>query len=129
MQNHISKKNEMKTTIKHIVLILSLILFTTTGGFAQSPNETLTLEVKGMSCQIGCADGIDAKFSTINGIVSSETSFDQSTSRITYNPEIITKKEIIKVVTNKGFTASVKKDDTPKTTHRKNCTGACCKKE
>ena len=114
--------------MKHIIMLLSVILLTTTGVFAQSETKTVTLEVIGMSCQKGCADGLDAKFSTVNGIISSETSFAESTSKITYNPKAITEKEVIKVVTAKGFKASVQKKQITKTTCSKNWTASCCNK-
>tara|TARA_R110000868_G_scaffold320692_2_gene581615 strand:- start:365 stop:739 length:375 start_codon:yes stop_codon:yes gene_type:complete len=65
--------------------------------------KMLTLEVKGMSCQAGCADGLDKTFSGMTGIIKSNTSFDNSSSKISYDQAVISKKEIIKVIQARGF--------------------------
>jgi len=65
--------------------------------------KMITLEVKGMSCQAGCADGLDKTFKGMVGIIKSNTSFDNSSSKISYDEAIISKKEIIKVIEDRGF--------------------------
>ena len=109
---------------KTMVLITVMLLMTIT-GFAQS--KTITLEIAGMSCQKGCADGIDAKLNSINGIDSSKTSFAMGSSFIMYNPLVISEAEIVKIVTDKGFKTSIKASD--KRSCSKDCIKKCCKKK
>jgi copper chaperone len=65
--------------------------------------ETLQLKVKGMSCQAGCANGIDKMLGQQKGVVESKTTFSSSTSEIKYDKSKISEKEIIKLIENKGF--------------------------
>jgi copper chaperone len=65
--------------------------------------ETLQLKVEGMSCQAGCANGIDKMLSQQKGVVESKTIFDSSTSEIKYDKSKISEKEIVKLIENKGF--------------------------
>ncbi len=69
--------------------------------------KTLMLEVKGMSCQLGCADGLDKTFKDTKGILKSTTTYESSSSEITYDPRLVTEKEIIKIIKKKGFTTAV----------------------
>ena len=67
--------------------------------------NTVKIEVKGMSCQLGCANGIDAILRETNGIVKSETSFDNSSSEVTFEDTKINLAEIIKIIEKTGFQA------------------------
>jgi len=68
--------------------------------------NTVKIEVKGMSCQLGCANGIDAILRETNGIVKSETSFDNSSSEVTFDDTKINLGEIIEIIIEKtGFQA------------------------
>ena len=69
--------------------------------------KTIKLEVKGMSCQEGCANGLDATFKKISGIIKSKTSFDNSNSEITFDESKITEKEIIAIIEKRGFKAKL----------------------
>ncbi len=87
-----------KETQKLIVSCLTLCLFILCAGSlaAQTGSQkntnhdttktekmkTIKIQVKGMSCQEGCADGLDAKFKNVEGVVASTTTFDNSTSEI-----------------------------------------------
>ncbi|MBN4081812.1 heavy-metal-associated domain-containing protein [bacterium AH-315-C07] len=83
-------------------------LFGQTDNSAQSETvKTVNIEVKGMTCQAGCADGIDAKFKQTDGVISSKTTFANSTSVIEYDPGKITEKEIAKIIKTKGFKATI----------------------
>ena len=100
-------------------VILSLCLFALCGltqAQAQSTDntaqvDTLYLSVTGMSCQKGCADGLDASFNKTKGVVYSKTSFDNSSSVIAYNPAVTTDKKLIKIIEKRGFKTSVKKTE------------------
>ena len=47
--------------------------------------NTVKIEVKGMSCQLGCATGLDATLRETNGIVKRETIFDNISSVVTFD--------------------------------------------
>jgi copper chaperone len=65
------------------------------------------LKITGMSCQKGCADGIDKKLRMTEGIIKSKTSFEKSKSVITFNPQKITLEEIIKKISEYGYKAEL----------------------
>jgi len=67
--------------------------------------KTVKVEVKGMSCQLGCANGLDTTLTEANGIVKSETSFDKSSSVVTFDDTKINLGEIIKIIEKTGFRA------------------------
>ncbi|WP_152425140.1 heavy-metal-associated domain-containing protein [Nafulsella turpanensis] len=72
--------------------------------------EALQLKVKGMSCQAGCANGIDNMLKQQDGIVKSTTTFDSGTSEIQYDKSKISEKEIIGLIEKRGFKAELKKE-------------------
>jgi copper chaperone len=65
--------------------------------------KTLKFEVEGMSCQAGCANGLDNTFKNTKGITKSKTSFDESLTEITYDETKISEKEIIQIIEKRGF--------------------------
>jgi copper chaperone CopZ len=78
----------------------------------QGKNTTeLQLSVEGMHCQAGCANGIDNMLKEQKGIMSSETFFDTSSSVIRYNSKIISEKEIIALIEDRGFKVKKKTDE------------------
>lgn len=84
-------------------------------------NETIMydisyLEIKGMHCQAGCANGIDAMLKEQQGIIKSKTSFDKSSAVIEYDFNLIAQERIMSLITERGFTVkkvSAEKEDTP----------------
>lgn len=81
----------------------------------ETMSSMLHLKVKGMHCQSGCANGIDAMLKEQQGIIKSKTSFDQSSAVIEYDPILISEKEIINLITDRGFEVEVitEKGDIP----------------
>lgn len=78
----------------------------------KSENVTrLQLTVEGMSCQAGCADGIDNMLKQQTGIAKSKTTFDTPTSEIWYNEELISGKEIIELIKDRGFKVEVEVEE------------------
>ncbi len=67
--------------------------------------NTVKVEVKGMTCQLGCANGLDATLTEANGIVKSETSFDNSSSVVTFDDTKINLGEIIEIIEKTSFQA------------------------
>ncbi len=72
----------------------------------------LELTVEGMSCQAGCADGIDHLLSSREGIVKTKTTYETGISSICYDQAIISEKEIIELIGKRGFKATVKTNKT-----------------
>lgn len=67
--------------------------------------KKVELTISGMTCQKGCADGIDKKLNMTYGIVRSKTNFEKGKSVVSYDPSLITVAEIIKVIKEKGYEA------------------------
>ena len=68
--------------------------------------NTVKIELKGMNCQLGCANGLDRTLRLANGIVESQTSFDNSSSEVTFDDTKIKSSEIIKIIEKRGFQAN-----------------------
>ena len=109
-----------KPFMKRFLIIFPIFLFIFFGinmpkTFAQkatSKQETpknnvkkVELTISGMTCQKGCADGIDKKLNMTYGIVRSKTNFEKGKSVVSYDPSLITVAEIIKVIKEKGYEA------------------------
>ncbi|MDT0646471.1 heavy metal-associated domain-containing protein [Zunongwangia sp. F260] len=123
----------MKQLIKKVVAVMltgAAILFSYSTANAQKSeiqqNETeledkkmmssvLHLKIKGMHCESGCANGIDAMLKEQQGIIKSKTSFDQSSAVIEYDPILISEEEIVSLITGRGFEVEVvtEKGDIP----------------
>ena len=58
-----------------------------------------------MSCQLGCANGLDTTLRQANGIVKSQTSFDNSSSEVTFDDTKINLGEISEIIEKTGFQA------------------------
>lgn len=120
---------QLNTTVIAVMLTGAAILFSYSTAHAQSEtqqNQTelevkkamssmLHLKIKGMHCQSGCANGIDAMLKEQQGIIKSETSFDQSSAVIEYDVILISEEEIINLITDRGFEVEVvsEKGDIP----------------
>jgi copper chaperone len=72
---------------------------------------TLQLSVKGMSCQAGCANGIDNMLSKQEGILDSKTLVSTSSSEIRYDKDKVSEKYIIDLIAQRGFEVEVKNKD------------------
>ena len=74
-------------------------------------SHQIELEVKGMSCQAGCANGIDNMLKQQKGIVKSKTTYDTGTSVIWYSKELISQKQIADLIRDRGFKVKLKTED------------------
>jgi copper chaperone len=73
--------------------------------------ETLQLEVKGMSCQAGCANGLDIMLGQQEGIVESKTTFTSSSSEIKYDKSKVSEKDIVALIEERGFKTEAVKEE------------------
>ncbi len=69
--------------------------------------KTIELEIVGMTCQKGCADGIDGKLKTISGVIKSRTKLETGISKITYDDTKVTLEKLISIIEERGYTAKV----------------------
>ncbi len=93
-------------------IILGFLLFVHLPVYAQKAAlpltyKTIELKVDGMTCQKGCADGIDRKFKTVKGVKKSTTTLKSGISKITYDPGTIDIKTLISIIEDRGYTAKV----------------------
>ncbi|MEQ8551634.1 heavy metal-associated domain-containing protein [Imperialibacter roseus] len=84
---------------------------TTNGVDTLKVTHQIEFEVQGMSCQAGCANGIDNMLKQQKGVVKSKTTYDTGTSTIWYNKELISQKEIENLIKDRGFKVKVKTED------------------
>lgn len=103
---------------KVVWVVLTLALFVGAEMHAQKVNvpvkkeqglaarkAKLLLEIEGMSCQRGCADGIDAKLKKTAGVISSRTIFETGRSTVEFDESLITKEAIVDIIRSMGFKA------------------------
>jgi copper chaperone CopZ len=69
--------------------------------------KMIDLQVDGMSCQKGCADGIDKKLKTVSGIVKSKTTLATGLSKITYDESKVSVNTIISIINARGYKAKI----------------------
>jgi copper chaperone len=65
--------------------------------------RVLKLVVEGMTCQKGCADGIDKKLKETAGIQRSKTLLETGICRIVYDPNVLTPRKIMAMVEEMGY--------------------------
>lgn len=76
----------------------------------EAKTQVLQLTVEGMSCQEGCANGIDSLLKQQDGIIKSKTIFDASSSEIHYDKSKISEKQIIAFIEKRGFKTKIKEE-------------------
>lgn len=70
----------------------------------QEKESSLQLNITGMSCQAGCANGIDKMPAKQEGIIESKTNFSSSSSsEILHDKDKISEKQIMDLIAQKGF--------------------------
>ena len=62
--------------------------------------QKVELQIKGMTCEIGCARVIESKLSKTKGVKFSKVSFKDSLGLVEFDTNILTTKDINKVVEN-----------------------------
>ena len=74
----------------------------------QNNIRSVEIIVGGMSCQKGCADGIDKKLKTVSGILKSKTKLETGICKVTYDDQKIKLQAILDIIVEKGYTAKLK---------------------
>ena len=62
--------------------------------------QKVELQIKGMTCEIGCARIIESKLSKTKGVKFSKVSFKDSLGLVEFDTNILTTKDINKVIEN-----------------------------
>lgn len=60
-----------------------------------TPNATATLEVEGMTCEMGCKAAIEKHLSKTAGVATCEIDFENALAVVAYDNGIITEEQII----------------------------------
>lgn len=118
------------------VLILSFVLVACKEQ--EKKVEKVTLNVTGMTCEIGCARTIQSKLSKKEGVKKAEVSFKDNKAVIEYDPAKVSKADLSSFIGNigggKSYKASEVKSETPKSKEKASkakscgaeCTKSCC---
>ena len=117
----------MKSLLNSITFILIVVyvsIILPTNAVAQKTKTSLTydnqniksieFEVGGMTCQKGCADGIDKKLKTISGVLKSKTKLETGISKITYDSTKVTMEKLISIIEERGYTVKLPTKDKKK---------------
>ena len=65
-------------------------------------NKTATFEIKGMTCEMGCAKTIEKKLSNLEGISFAKVHFEEKTASVNFDSNKIDKDILISVVESIG---------------------------
>ena len=65
-------------------------------------NKTATFEIKGMTCEMGCAKTIEKKLSNLDGISFAKVHFEEKTASLNFDSNKIDKDIIISIVESIG---------------------------
>lgn len=64
--------------------------------------QEITLKLKGLHC-VSCVNDIDLALENVDGVISSQTSFAKSSTKVGFNKTKINSKKIIKTIENLGY--------------------------
>ena len=64
--------------------------------------RTVQLEIKGMTCEIGCAKLIQSKLYKTHGVTFAEVHFTDSSGVVTYDANRLTEKDLVEAVEQAG---------------------------
>ena len=79
----------------------------TTATVTKEIVKSAEIAVSGMTCQMGCADGIDRKLKKTAGIISSKTLLETGICKVTYDESKISLNQIIGIIKDRGYEAKV----------------------
>ena len=103
---------KLLTTETRIVAILLVVLGG--GGWiarswaAEGEDDTTTtvFRVEGMTCG-GCEAGVKIAVTKLDGVASVDASYEKGTATVTYDPEQVTREEIVAAIEKLGYKAEV----------------------
>lgn len=78
--------------------------------------KTASFEIEGMQCAMGCAKVIEKNIAAMDGVKEAEVNFDTKIATISYDTEMVTKDDLIAMVSKTGDAYSVKPEETQEET-------------
>ncbi len=90
--------------------------------------EMLSLNVSGMSCEIGCAKTIESKLAKKEGVLEAKVVFNDSLATIKYDANKIDKANLIAFVEGVGDGHTYKASESGKMACASDCKMKCCDK-
>ena len=70
--------------------------------FKKKKGEEVILEIEGMHCT-SCAMNIDGELEDLEGVISADTSYAKANVKVSYDPEKVSRKDMIKAVKKAGY--------------------------
>ena len=77
-------ENEEKTPEKEVAFVAEVV-----------PNATSTLDVEGMTCEMGCKAAIEKHLSKTEGVANCEVDFENALAVVEYDNNVISEEQII----------------------------------
>jgi P-type Cu+ transporter len=74
--------------------------------------DEMAFDVGGMTCA-ACATNIERALKKLDGVSNASVNFPMSTARAEYDPDKVSAADMLKVIEEIGYTASVKKEGSP----------------
>ena len=65
-------------------------------------NKKTTFQIQGMHC-VSCAMNIDGYLEDTPGVIKAETNFAKSLTNVSYDPKIITKEKVKRIIEQVGY--------------------------
>ncbi|MGB1043102.1 MAG: cation transporter [Tenacibaculum sp.] len=129
--------------IQKIVFALALVSFLVVGCKNDAKKEEtkeqktevavntkeLSLNISGMTCEIGCAKKIASDLSKKEGVLDAKVVFNDSIATVKYNANITNKADLIAFVEGIGSGDMYKASEATKKSCKEGCTKACCTKK
>lgn len=93
--------------------------------------ETASVNIKGMTCEIGCAKTIESKISKLEGVTESKVNFEEEKGTFTYDSNKTSEEKIIKTINDllDGKTYKATHAETANKSCSKECAEKCDHKE
>ncbi|MDE0537026.1 cation transporter [Tenacibaculum sp. L6] len=96
---------------------------------AEANPQELSLNISGMTCEIGCARKIASDLNKKDGVLEANVVFNDSIATIKYDANKTNKAELITFVEGIGSGDMYKAAEATKKTCKADCTMACCAKK
>jgi copper chaperone CopZ len=61
-------------------------------------SQTISFEIEGMTCEVGCANLIEGKLNKLDGITEAKVDFKTKTATVTYDADKVNQEKITKTV-------------------------------
>lgn len=95
---------KMKRLLIFFMLVCGIALFSQCNqqGKASVAEQSVQLDITGMTCEHGCKKAIETKVAKMEGITNVTVDFEEAQANITYNPEKTNPTEIIATIQGIG---------------------------